>query len=292
MTNTVIIDTRVRRTSTVRRPVVLPRLKTFMGQAIAGSVFSHFVLLLLACLTATDQLGFWLIALPFFLFLSLFGGVPAGFIIWACTRSDARPIRPAYRCLIALLVLFPGWFYLSWIAFVTSATGKLWLLAWLLLPAITIGSLTHSRLRVGRELVRGGEAVRLASRVLAGFSGFVLRFTVVLLFMESFVATIYLTSADDPQGYLIWAMLLCGHFAASLLVVFVRTEIQPLAIIASIALAPLVIAFITFPVATGALRYVFAGYIGLWVMFVLTRSRQTDVALAFLNEEIHYYLID
>src|ERR1043166_4575502 len=87
MTNTVIIDTRVRRTPTVRRPVVLPRLKTFMAQAIAGSVFSHFVLLLLACLTATDQLGFWLIALPFFLFLSLFGGVPvfdcpAGCLSW------------------------------------------------------------------------------------------------------------------------------------------------------------------------------------------------------------------
>src|ERR1051326_460449 len=172
MTNTVIIDTRVRRTPTVRRPVVLPRLKTFMGQAIAGSVFSHFVLLLLACLTATDQLGFWLIALPCFLFLSLFGGMPAGFIIWACTRSDARPIRPAYRCLIALLVVFPGWFYLSWIAFVTSATGKLWLLAWLLLPAITIGSPPPPPFACGGGVGCGGGGGWAGSRGLCGVFGF------------------------------------------------------------------------------------------------------------------------
>jgi|GEM_PF-2234668 len=292
MMNTTIIDTRVRRPAVVLQPAGLPRLKTFAGQAAAGAVFSHFILFVLACAMARENLGFWLFALPCFLFLSLFGGVPAGFIIWACTRSDAKPLRPAYRCVIAVLVLGPGWFYLSRIAFPTTAAAQLWLLAWLLLPAVTIGLLTHSRLRVGRELIRGGQAVGRGSRVLAGLSGFVLRLSGVLLFMESAVAVIYLSKATDQQDQLIWAILLCGHFTASLFVMFLRTDITLLATLSMIALAPLIIVFLKLPQMTETLRYVFIGYFGLWAMFLQTRWRQTDYALAFLNEEIHYYLID
>ena len=291
MTSTTIIDTRVRRPALDAQPVRLPRLKTFIGQAVASAVFSHFLTFVLACAMTTENIGFWLAALPCFLFLSLFGSVPAGFIIWACTRSDAQPLRPAYRCLIALLVLSPGWLYLSWIAFMATASAQLWMVAWLFLTAIAIGLLTHSRLRVGRELVRGGAALKRTSRVLAGFSGVVLRLFVVLLFMESMVAVICLSKATD-QAELIWAVLLCGHFTASLFVVFLRTDIAVLTALSVIALAPAIVLFLKFPGMTETLRYIFIGYFGLWAVFLQTRWRQTDDALAFLNEEIHYYLID
>jgi hypothetical protein len=292
MTRATIIQVRVQRPQPLPQPVNLPSLKTLAGQAVAGSVFSHFVVFLIPCLLSQVDFGFWLIALPFFLFASLFGGVPAGFIIWACTRSDARPLHWAYRCGIALLVLLPGWLYLSSIMFGAVASVQLWFLAWLLVPALVIGLLTHSGLRVGRELARGGEAVGGTSRVLAALSGVVLRVLVVLSFMESFLATICLARAPNFQQELILTTLLCGHFAAGTIVLFVRTDLELLAIIASIALAPLIIAFVTFPQLTEILRYVFAGYIGWWVMFVFTRSRQLDRVLSFLNEEIHYYLMD
>ena len=289
MTSTTIIDTRVQRQPRVMMARAgLPRLKTFVGQAIAGAVFSHFIVLVLACLAEPIDLGFWLAALPVFLFMSFLGGVPAGCIIWACTRSDARPLHPVYRCVIAVLVLGPGWFYLRGL----TGGGQLWGLGWLLLPAVMIGLLTHSRLRVGHELVRGGEAVRRGSRVLAGFSGVALRVSVVLLFMEGVLTAICLLKMANQQDELLWAVLLCGHFAISLFVVFSRAGIAVLTTLSFIALAPLVIVFVRCPQMTEKLRYVFGGYFALWALFLLTRWRETDDALAFLNEEIHYYLID
>lgn len=294
MTSTTIIDTRARRPALNVQPVRLPRLKTFIGQAIAGAVFSHFVLFVSASAVGNNwdsftSAGFVLIV---FLFLSLFGGVPAGFIIWACTRSFAKPLHPAYRCVIALLVLFPGWLYVSSVAFVTTAEARLFLLAWLVLPTVSIGLLTHSRLLVGRELVRGGEAVRLITRVLAAVTGVLLRVTVVLLLMESVVASVYLYKTPDRHNELIWVLLFGGHFTVSLFVVFLRTDITMLSALSVIALLPAVIVFVKLPGMTETLRYVFGAYFALWAMFVLTRWRETDHAVAFLNEEIHYYLID
>ena len=294
MSATTIINARAQRPQLLQA-TGLPRIKTFVGQAVAGSLLAHFLLFVAPCLLSQnnwDKLASACVLLACFLFLSLFAGVPAGFILWACTRADARPLHWAYRCVVALLVLFPGWLYLGWIAFPFTAVEKLWVLAWLLLSAVMIGVFTHSRLRVGAELVRGGEAVRQVSRVLAALSGVVLRLTVVLLFMESAVAAIYLYREPDRQDELIWTTLLCGHFAASLFVVFVRTNTGLLAILAAISLAPLIIALVTFPQMRETASYVFHGYFALWATFLLSRWRQTDFALSFLNEEIHYYLID
>ena len=292
--NTTIIDTRARQQAAALPPARPPRLKTFIGQAIAGAVFSHFILFVFASATQTnwDSLTSAGFVLGAFLFLSLFGGVPAGFIVWAWTRSSAKPLHPVYRCVIALLVLFPGWLYVSLVAFITTAEAKLFLLAWLLLPAVTIGLLTHSRLLVGRELVRGGEAVRLSTRVLAAVTGVLLRVTVVVLFMEAVAVSVYLYKTPEGQDALIWILLLCGHFTASLFVVFLRSDIGLLTMLSVIALAPAIVLVAKLPGMTDALRYVCIGYFALWAMFLLTRWRETDNALAFLNEEIHYYLID
>lgn len=273
-----------------------PHIKTFIGQAVAGSLFAHFILFLAPFLVGNDinwgQATEMLAVLTFFLIMGLAAGVPAGMIIWACTRSDAQPLHWILRSVVALLVLLPGWLFFRLIAYTTTTKEQLWLLAWLLLPAVMIGLLTHSRLRVGRELIRGGEAVGRVSRVLAGFTGVILRMTVVFLFMECLLAAVYLQQSESRQQEIIWTTLLCGHFTTSLLVMFLRTDAGWRAMVSAIALAPLIIALFTFPEMTEMLRYVFIAYLTLWALFLLSRWRQTDVALAFLNEEIHYYLID
>lgn len=295
MTSATIIQARPQWRQALPQPAGLPSLRTFVGQAVAGSLLAHFLLFVVPCLlsqTNWDKLASACLLLAGFLFLSLFAGVPAGCIIWACTRSDAGPVHWAYRCVIALLVLLPGWLYLGCLAFSDVRSVRLWLLAWLLVPAVTIGLLTHSRLRLGHELVRRGEAAGRVSRVVAAFSGTVLRVAVVLLFMETLVAVIYLSRSADRLDEQIWTALLCGHFAASLLVVFLRTNFALLATVAAAALAPLFIAFYSFPVLAEMFRFVVTGYVAVWVVFLLSRWRQTDFALSFLNEEIHYYLID
>ncbi|HEV2835823.1 MAG TPA: hypothetical protein VGW58_10925 [Pyrinomonadaceae bacterium] len=270
-------------------------LMTFVAQAAVGSMFAYFILFVVPLFWSRYEPNLIvLVVCALFLILGLIVGVLPGVIIWACTRSDAEPLNGIVRCAIAATILFPGWAYFALILFNEHPRPdqQLWLLGWILLPAIMIGLLTHSRLRVGRELVRGGEAVRRLSRLLAGLTGFVLRIVVVSLFMESVVTLIYLQKNADLYNELIGAMLLCGHLTASLVVVFMRTDFGFVAALSAIALVPLIIWIVTFPVMFDTFRYVVLAYLGVWAMFLLSRWRQTDVALSFLNEEIHYYLID
>ena len=279
-----------------------PRFMTFVAQAAVGSMFAYFILFVVpfaASVTERDitQWASMLIplaAFTFFLVLGLGVGVLPGVIIWACTRSQAEPLHRILRCAIAAIILLPGWAYVALLIYGERprAVQQLWLVGWLVLPAIMIGLLTHSRLRLGQELVRRGEEVKPVSRVLAGLTGVVLRITVGLLFMESVVTVIGLNASRILRQELVWATLMCGHFTASLLVVFLRSDFRFVTAVAAIALVPLVIALITLPESAEVARYILYGYLALWAMFLLSRWRQTDVALSFLNEEIRYYLID
>jgi len=270
-------------------------LMTFVAQAAVGSMFAYFILFVVPLFWSRYEPNLWvLLVFTLFLILGLIVGVLPGVIIWACTRSDAEPLNRIVRCAIAAIILFPGWAYFASFIFGEGNAPlepKLWLIGWILLPSIMIGLLTHSRLRIGRELVRGGEAVRRVPRVLAALTGFVLRIVVVSLFMESVVAVIFLQKNPD-HNEITWATLLCGHLTASLVVVFVRADFGFVAALSAIALVPLIIWMVTFPLMFDTFRYVVLTYLAVWAMFLLSRWRQTDVALSFLNEEIHYYLID
>jgi hypothetical protein len=276
-----------------------PRVMTFIAQAALGSMFAYYVLFIVPLFLSGHtggplDLGWILVALACFLVLGLFIGVLPGVIIWACSTGHG-PLHQIFRCIIAVLLLFPGWLYISLIVFGGDRPRpdqQLWLLGWLVLPSIVIGLTTGSRLRIWHELVRGGEAVGRVPRLFAGLTGLVLRMAVVLLFIASVPSLIALEKYQKLQHELIWTMLLCGHFTASLLVVFLKSDFRFVAAVAAIALVPLVIALIALPESLEVARYVLYGYLALWAMFLLTRWRQTDVALSFLNEEIHYYLID
>ena len=270
---------------------------TLIAQATVGCIVGNLVLLVAAILLHSNPQSYdYLIFLfPLNPVFALLAGTVAGFLIWACGRLAYAPLNGATRVVTGVAVVTIAWVVLALVFSINSPPRgeEAWLLALALTPGIGIGIFTNSRFRLWRELVGGGEAAGTVSRVLAAVSGLLLRLTVVLLFMDSLVVLGFL--CNEPhinERDLICTSLLCGHLAASAVVLFVRTHIGLLTAISAIAFVPLVIALVMFPELTEALRYVLIGYFGLWAMFLQTRWRQTDAAVSFLNEEIHYYLID
>lgn len=284
----------------VERPL---GLLTMLARAVVGGFFGSFVLLIARILFVyTPSNGWFMLFLPFLLVFGLATGVPAGLLIWAGTKVTRGPLHTINRCVIGVLVLSLGWFllWLFWLGQDTSPELQLWALPVILVPGVLIGLITGSRLRPGRELIRGGEANSTVLKILAGLTGSVLRVVVVFLFLATVIAVVclfqeYFLGSSPPPEYLrkglFWYTLAFGHFAAGLVVLFARIRFWLLARLTLIATTP-VIASLFVPEMIAPVRYVIIGYLGMWAMFLLTRWRQTDVALSALKKEVRYYLID
>ena len=273
-----------------------PGLARFIAQAAIGFIVSYFALILARMLLVPEQgndwFVFWLVAV---FIVSLEVGVVAGLIIWLCTVMLRHSPNAIYRSVIGMVIVALLWFGLAlslgWEP--RTDVDQLWVLAVIIVPGIGIGAVTNSRLRVWHELVRTGEAVHRLPKILAGFTGLVLRPVVVFMFMCCLIVLIARLQPDYEGGNgWLWPALLCGHFAAGSAILFARLKTSLLFPVALIANAPIIAALVQFHVAGPDLWPVAIPYLGVWALFLLTRWRQTDLALSFLNEEIHYYLID
>ena len=272
-----------------------PGLARFIAQAAIGFIVANFALLLARMLLVPEQgndfFVFWLVAV---FVIGVGVGVAAGLIIWLCAVMLRHSPNAIYRSVIGMLVVAALWFYLAlsldWEP--RAPVEQLWVLAVIIVPGIGIGAVTNSRLRLWHEFVRTGEAVRRLPKLVAGFTGLVLRPTVVFLFMCCVIVLIArLQWHDTSDEDRLWTALLCGHFAAGGAILFARLKTSLLFPLALIANAPIIAALVQFHVARPDLWPVAIPYLGGWALFLLTRWRQTDLALSFLNEEIHYYLI-
>jgi hypothetical protein len=237
--------------------------------------------------------------IPWLLAIGIVIGTPIGFILWVFAKVSDRPLSPPYRATIAVLLQAIGCFALLLYFMWEMPTGKT-LLGVLLIIALTgimIGSLAGSSLRIGRELVRTGEAKHLGARIFAVLTGLVLRCSVVQAFLGSvIVATLALQSYFYEKPYAEqldprWIAIAFGHFALATVVLFARLRFEVLAVLTAIASAPVIASF-WIPEMPVELRYVLVGYLVAWALFLLSRWRQTDVALGVAKQELRYYLID
>ena len=273
-----------------------PGLARFIAQAAIGFIVANFALIIARILLVpedgNDWFVFWLVAV---FVVGLGVGIAAGLIIWLGAVMLRHSPNAVYRTVIGMVVVAALWFYLALTLGWEPRTDveQLWVLAVIIVPGIGIGVVTNSRLRLWHELVRRGEAIRTLPKILAGFTGLVLRPVVVFMFMSCLIVLVARLQPVyvDQNGWL-WPALLCGHFAAGVAVLFARLKLALLFPLGLIVNAPIVAALVHFHVSTPELWFVAAPYLGIWTVFLLTRWRQTDVALSFLNEEIHYYLID
>ena len=267
-------------------------MTTLMAQGAVGYIAGNFVLIVSMILifpsynNATAALF-----LPVLLILAPFVGAPAGLFIWAASQFANRSLNSIFRAVIATGTVAAAWLLLAGISLWSPL--ELWVLAATLLPALGISVVTGSRLRLWQELSRRADPVGPVLRVFSSASGVVLRTAVVFLFMASCIALIgILQSSNYQQVDRIWVIVALVHFTAALPLLFVRMKTQWLLPLAVIVNVPVVVRLVTSPDLVEPLRYAAIAYLALWTVFLLTRWRQTQVALSVLKEEFRYYLID
>lgn len=278
-------------------------LATFIAQAAIGSFCGGFLVVLTRMLLVYESTnGYFVFYVPFLIGLGLLTGAVSGFLIWAATREADGSLLGLTRSLIGVLVTALAWFALWYFLLREEITPdvNLWMLLGVVVSGVSIGWVTGSRLRPWRELVRGGDTKATLLKIIAGFIGLVLRVVVVFLFLGTLIIAIshiqeYFLGPQPPYKYqrtaLIWYLLLLGHFAAGVVVLFARMKFWLLVPLVVIAASP-VLASLWLAELVETERNMVIGYLGAWAMFLVTRWRQTDIAWSYLKTELRYYLID
>lgn len=268
-----------------------PAVTTFMAQGAVGYIAGNFVVILPSLfLFPDDNNVLAVILVPLLLVLGGLIGVPAGAVIWAAWKHATRPLNWFYGAVIGIAVI--DFFWLLFVVFLDWPPDPLMLVT-SLAPGIGIGLISGSRLRPGRELVRVSDPVGPVLRVFAGFSGFVLRLTVTLLFMVSCITLICILQSSYYQRIdRIWSIVAFTHFTAALVLLSARIRIDMLLPLAVIVNVPVVALLFRPPQPDELLPLGSISYLGLWATFLLTNWRQTQTAVSVLEEEFRYYLID
>lgn len=304
MTETTSIQNFMRERHAYAPVVKRPGLTTFIAQAAIGSFCGTFVVMLARMLFFyRPHNDLFVLYLPFLMALGLATGGPAGLLIWAGTKEADGKLLGITRTLIGVLVTALAWFALWYYLFggdVTTET-QLWLLSAVVVSGVSIGVMTGSGLRPWHELARGGETKAPLLTILAEFVGFVLRTAVLLVLPAALVMTLattqmYIFEFESAYPHLLtsvfWYLLVLGHLATGLVVLFARMRFGSIVVLTVISTAP-VVAGLLATEWDPAIRNFVIGYLVAWVMFLVTRWRQTDVAVAAFRKELrYYYLID
>lgn len=304
MTETTSIQHFTREHRAFASAVNQPGLATFIAQAAIGSFCGSLVVLLVRILFVYQpRNGFFAFYLPFLMALGLATGALAGLLIWAGTKEADGPLLGITRTLLGVLVMGLAWFALWYFLFreeEISSEAQLLIMAAVIVSGVSIGLLTGTRLRLWRELVRGGETKELTLRILAGLIGLVLRSVVVFLFLAYLIIAIASVQSyyfgpqprsESEISSMVLDLLLLGHFTTGTFLLFARVRFWPLVILTVISIAP-VVASLWVAELTSEEHYIVTGYLIAWAMFLITRWRLTDVAVGVLNKELRYYLID
>lgn len=303
MTNTTTLHTYIDTRRTYVTPAMAqPGLLTFLSQGALGWAFGSYLWCIGYILVYFDSNSFYFgMGIPWLLTSGAVIGTPVGFILWAFYKASDQPLSRTFRVTIAVLLLAIGCFALVLLfgLKMPDPETQVGVLSLVAVTALMMGLFAGSKLRPGRELVRVGEAKLLLPKIFAVFTGVVLRFTVVQLFLASVIGVISALQYFYIEGRPLfeewdeqWIPVAFFHFLLAVIVLFARLRTELLAVVTVIANAPAVAIFWIYPEVPVELRYFLIGYLAAWVLFLLSRWRLTDVAVAVLNKELRYYLID
>jgi len=163
----------------------------------------------------------------------------------------------------------------------------------------------HSSLVPWQELMRPGDIPGRPAAIIGSVTGAFIRLGLIFLLAASMVALIWLLFDEPtPEPYagvsrrtesavqIFWAVLAVWHCAVGLVVVFAKVKFWQLQLLATIVNVPLAMYLLEYQPVLGSMQYWIFGYLDVWLVFLLARWAPTYKLVDFLNDEIHYYLID
>jgi len=285
----------------ITRPSALPPLGRFLSQGVAAAACMVFLNVAIAILSEpTNGYNFvFIFALPIFLALGMIFGLVEGFVIWGCTRLTRHRLSPVVRTSIGMvlwaIVMVVWWWQFRHPVGTESFVfaDYLWYVGSYLTIGAAVGLVTGSELQPWRELVRGAKELPSRAGILTGITGVILRVLVVWFLMESTLTVIYSLQGHVRQYEVTFSVLAFAHFAAAVAISFARLKfwlLLPLALLINIP--AVVVMTDVVPPDMWIARYIIAGYLGLWALFLITRFKLTYSALSALKAELHYYLFD
>ena len=283
--------------------------RTGIGACLSQGVFTGTILIfllavysvLLSSPNGSSPNEYSLLILVFFptlLSCGLVAGLIEGLVIGICAKAAGHDLRWFTRVIIGalafsipcavLLFVFSSDHNLD-----TTLADNLRVAGIMGGIGATFGLLTGSRFNLWRELVRGVEGIPRQSWFLTGLSGLVLRVSIALFLMESILLLIIGLHNNSQRSDFVVGLVLLLHFIAAAVIAFGRFRFQlllPLALAINVPIATQINYVLTeFHVIV---LYLYVGYLSAWAAFLIARSLLTYRALAFINEEIRYYLID
>ncbi len=272
-----------------------PRFGLYVAQGAATGAILEFLFVVLQIITVPNPFNFlFIFALPVILGFGVGWGTVKALVIWTCAKLARRRVPWLIRCLIAGAVI-TGLTRVFEVFFQPEPRPPVslsWLAGSTIFVALTCGIVIGSKLNPWRALVRGAGFIVPRSAFLAGVTGFILRLTIVFAFMGAVMLMICTTQVNSTHKVIVWATLILCHFTAALLVVFIRMPFWLLLILSTLVTAPVVMSVVEFQHKLEWGFYPIIGYLAVWIAFLLARWRPTYPALAVINDEIHYYLID
>lgn len=272
-----------------------PRFGVYVAQGVATGAILEFLFVVNQIITVPNGYNFLFVyGLPVILGFGAGWGTVKALVIWTIAKLAHRRVPWLIRCLLAAGVLtgltrvFEVFFQhepgppvsLSWIVGSTVFT------------ALACGVVIGSNLNPWRAVVRGADFLVPRSAFVAGVTGLILRLFIVCAFMGAVMLMICSQQVNSTHKEVVWAILILCHLTAALLVVFIRMPFLLLLILSILVTAPVVMLVAEFQHKLEWGFYPIIGYLVAWIAFLLARWRPTYSALAVINDEIHYYLID
>ena len=272
-----------------------PRFGLYIAQGAATGAVLEFLFVVLQIITVPNPYNFLFIwGLPVILGFGAGWGTVKALVIWTCAKLARRRVPWLIRSLIAAGVL-TGLSRVSEVFFPHEPGPPVslsWLVGSTVFVALTCGIVIGSNLNPWRALVRGAGFIAPKSAFLAGMTGFILRLAIVFAFMGAVLLMICTTQVNSTHKDVVWAIIIFCNLTVALLVVFIRMPFWLLLILSTLVTAPVVMLVAEFQYKLEWGFYLIIGYLAVWIVFLLARWRPTYSALAVINDEIHYYLID
>lgn len=269
---------------------------TYLGQGVLVGMSLNFFLTIVAILLSSSRLV--VILLPIFFAFTVTLGVFQGVWLWVFTRLIPWRIGVLVRGCIAsaglfifhqalrsLLTVFD--LHLRWIDRTTSVSVLVLGTAILLFLATVFAIVIGSELDPSPGLWNGfghlGEPVWLPSH----FIGALLRAISTCLLMESTFLLISMALFEFPVNELVISLIAVGHFLLGFIIAFSSLRFGILSLLTLIANLPVVYLLLNLHINSAPTTFAFgccvSGYLILWGLFLLTRSRLVYSASKFLG---------